>query len=79
MYLQSVNMEAYGDIGSVHELLMPVTIFWEIEKVLKDASYMIASGEPQAEVITSYKKIFKLSAPYAVHEKSRTWLHERSK
>lgn len=72
-------MEAYADIGTVHELLMPVTVFWDIDNILKDANYKIATGEPKSEVVSTFKQIFKLSAPYAVQEKSRTWLHEKSR
>ncbi len=79
LYLQSKNMENYEELGHVIELSMPIEVFWEMERLLKDANYIRSSGGSQAEVFENYKQIFGCCAPYAILEKERKWLYERSR
>lgn len=58
---------------------MPIRDFWESEKLLKEADYLIASSESGADVKELYRKFFKVVAPYAIDEKDKTWLYERAK
>ena len=75
IYLQSKNLDSYSEIGKVIELLLPVRDFWELEKLVKDVNYFMSAGEAQAEVASSYRRVLKRSAPFAVQELDRTWLH----
>lgn len=75
IYLQSKNMDAYAEIGRVVELLMPVRDFWDLEKLVKDVNYYFAVGEAPAEVASSYKRVMRNSARFAVHEVDRGWLN----
>ena len=79
LYLQSKNLEAYQDLGRVIELELPIESFWEMDKLIKKANYLKASGESTPEILDFYKKIFKLSSKFALYEKERHWLSERSK
>lgn len=77
LYLQSKNIEAYQEVGRVVELLMPIKDFWQLQDMIKDVNYLIASGEPQTEVVASYKKVLQGSARFAVKEMDRLWLYGR--
>lgn len=77
LYLQSKNIEVYQEVGRVVELLMPIKDFWQLEGLIKDVNYLIAAGEPQAEVVASYRKVLKGSARFAVKEMDRLWLYGR--
>lgn len=75
IYLQSKNIDSYNEIGKVIELIMPVRDFWDLEKLIKDVNYLLAAGEAPAEVATSYRKVLRRSARFAVRELDRTWLY----
>jgi|GEM_PF-3470495 hypothetical protein len=77
VYLQSKNIDSYHEIGKVIELLIPIKDFWVIEKYIKEVNYLIASGEAQAEISSSYRKVLLASAKFAVKEIDRTWLYGR--
>lgn len=77
LYLQSRPHETYRDLGSVHELLLPVRIFWEIEDILSQINYSIASGASALDVEHSYKQVYRMSARFALFEVSRVWLHRK--
>ncbi|MDQ3230989.1 MAG: hypothetical protein M3Q07_04140 [Pseudobdellovibrionaceae bacterium] len=79
IYMQSKNIETYNEIGKVIELVMPVRDFWDLESLIKDVNYLLAAGEAQAEVATSYRKVLRRSARYAVREMDRTWLYGNKK
>ncbi len=59
------------------ELSMPLEEYWELEKDLKEANYLLASGEPTAEINTAYRRILQQSLKHAVKEKDRAWIHEK--
>lgn len=75
IYLQSKNVESYTDIGRVVELLMPVRDFWSLENLVKNVNYLMAAGEPANEIVTSYRKVLRHSARFAVRELDRSWLY----
>ncbi len=75
IYLQSKNLDSYGEIGKVIELVLPVRDFWDLEQLVRDVNYFLAAGEAPAEVATSYRKVLRRSARYAVRELDRTWLY----
>ncbi len=75
VYLQSKNSDSYETIGKVVELVLPIRDFWEIDKLVKEVNYQIASSEQQAEISNSYKRVMLRSAPFAVSEEDRNWLY----
>ncbi len=77
VYLQSKNVESYQEIGKVIELLLPIDDYWVLESQIKDVNYLIASGEAQTEVTSSYRKVLLTSARFAVKEIDRVWLYGR--
>lgn len=79
LYLQGKNLESYAELGKVVELEMPIEAYWEMDKFVAQANYLKASGESTPELLDFYKKIFKFSSNYAIYERDRSWLNERSK
>ena len=79
LYLQGKNLESYAELGKVIELEMPIESFWKMEKLINEANYLMSSGESTPEILDFYKKIFKFGSKYAIFEKERSWLNERSK
>jgi hypothetical protein len=61
----------------VIDLQLPIRTFWESEKILKHADYLVASAEDNLEVRECYTKLLRLVAPYAINEKDRNWIYER--
>jgi len=78
VYLTSTKREGSGDGSHVSEILMPVEVYWKIRDVLKDADYGMAAGEDANSISELHRKVFAELKKYAVHEKDRVWLHERS-
>lgn len=60
------------------EILMPVQIFWTVKELLRQADYMLASGEDQSAINEIYRQIFDEIKAYAISEKERQWLYDRS-
>lgn len=77
VYLQSKNVESYQEIGKVIELLMPIQDYWNIENLIREVNYRLATGEAQTEVTESYRKVLLSSARFAVKEIDRVWLYGR--
>lgn len=77
LHLQSKPHEAYREMGSVHELMLPIRVFWEIEDILQQTNYKIASGASVLDVEHSYKQIYRMSARFALYEVSRAWLYRK--
>lgn len=61
----------------VIDLQIPLRTYWESERLLKQADYLIASAEENSEIREYYARLLRLVAPYAINEKDRTWLYER--
>jgi hypothetical protein len=79
IYLQSKNIESYNEIGKVIELVLPVRDFWDLEKLIRDVNYLLAAAEAPAEIYTSYRKVLRRSARFAVKELDRFWLYGQKK
>ena len=79
LYIQSKKFDALQEIGQIVELFMPIEKYWEAEDLMKNANYLLASGEPNSDIVAAYKKVFALCAPFAVTEKERIWLYDKSK
>ena len=60
------------------DVLMPIKTLWEIDGLLRNASYLLANQEHMADVQEIYRQVFRLASPYAVSESDRTWLVRRS-
>ena len=60
----------------VCELLLPVEVLWNVEPLLKEADYLVASGAEAVEVQGIYQQALRRLTPFAVSEKDRTWLRE---
>jgi hypothetical protein len=67
-----------NETNTIIDLEMPIQVFWDSEKLLKEADYLIASSEPKVSVNEVYRRFFKIVAPYATDEKSKTLLFEKS-
>lgn len=59
-------------------LNMPIETYWQLADLLKNADYVLASGDDTSGVVEIYQRVFAKAAPYAIQEKDRTWLHARS-
>ena len=76
--MTGVKREGTGETSQVIEILMPIEVYWKTRDVLKDADYNSASGEDFNSINELHRKVFAELKKYAVHEKDRIWLHERS-
>jgi hypothetical protein len=70
----------FGDITNVTvcELLLPIKVFWNIEKQLKKLDYMVSANSDQIHIGEEQKKVFRECARYTINEKDRIFLNERS-
>lgn len=59
------------------ELLLPVTVFWEIETLLKKIDYLMAAGEDAVLVNEQSRRVYRKLLKYAVQEKERQLLQGR--
>lgn len=59
------------------ELSMSIEDYWKLENDLKEANYLMASGESSAEVSIAFRRILQQSLKHAVKEKDRNWIHEK--
>ena len=74
IYLQNDHPEGVDEENKPIELLMPVEVLWKLDKMLKDADYLLASNEPRCDIEISKNRIIDFIQPYAVAEKDRMWL-----
>lgn len=77
IFLSSKKLEDTAAKTPVLELLLPITLFWEVEKVLQRIDYLIAAGEDPVLVNEQVRKIFKKVVKYVVLEKDRVFLHDK--
>ena len=61
----------------VIDLELPLRVFWDSERILRYADYLIASSEENVEIRDYYARLLRLIAPFATNEKDRNWLYER--
>lgn len=59
------------------ELLLPVTVFWDVEAMLKKIDYLVAAGEDAVLVHEQARGIYRKLVKYAVQEKERQLLQGR--
>ena len=78
LYLQGKNLDGYQDLGHVIELIIPIQVYWDMRDGLREIDAMRASGCSQSEIYEKYKEVFKICAPFAIFEKERKWLYDRS-
>lgn len=57
---------------------MPINVFWEMEQHLKQLDYLVASNEDAVLINTTYQTIVAKAAKYAVAEKDRIILKDKS-
>lgn len=64
-------------LGTVHELLLPVRVLWDIEDIILKANGKMAAGASEIEVEQNYRQIYRMSARFALYEVSRQWLYKK--
>lgn len=79
MYLASAKPPQDSGTEHVLALHLPLDVFWKLEDMMLETQFLLSSGAIGASVLDSYKDIFRVSAPYAVHERDRAWLYEQKK
>ncbi len=79
VYISSKKKESKDETVRELEVFLPIEVFWKVEKILKDADYLIASGDENVSVQETYKLVLKKVSSFAVSEKDRAWLHDKVK
>lgn len=74
IFLSSTKLEDTLPRVEYVELFLPVQIYWDINKMLKEVDYLLAGEEPQVDVQSIYKKVYRMAAPYAKGDVDRNWL-----
>lgn len=77
LFLASKKLEESGARTPTVELLMPIKLFWDVEKLLKQIDYSIAAGEDPVLINELYRKVYTKVAKYAVTEKDRVFLYDK--
>lgn len=77
LFLASKKVEESGPRTPTVELLMPIKLFWDIQQILKQIDYSVASGEDPVLITELYRKVYTKVAKYAVTEKDRVFLYEK--
>lgn len=77
VFLSSKKIEDTGQKIPVLELLLPINLYWDVEKLLQRLDYLIASNEDPVLVNEHTKLIYKTVVKYVVHEKDRVFLQEK--
>ena len=75
--LASSRRDSLKTNAPLFELSIPVEVFWQVEKLMKEYDIMFASGEEDMVLETMNQKILKSLAPYVVDEKERALLLAR--
>ena len=78
VYFATTPPEAHMESARSVEVEMPIEVYWEAREHLKSSEYLQASGETPADISAEIKKVYQLCSRYAVQEKDRTWLQERT-
>ena len=77
VFLSSKRLDDPASKTPVLELLLPITLFWDVEKLLQRIDYLSAAGEDQVLVHEHVRKIYKKVVKYAVLEKDRIFLQDK--
>jgi hypothetical protein len=67
-----------GPKGTLVELLLPIHLFWEVEGLMKQLDYLTSANEDPVLSSELYQKILRKVSRYAVMEKDRVLLQEKS-
>jgi len=78
VYFASQRPDPHTETGAVMELEMPIEVYWQAVDILKEVTYLLASGEPVSEVSGQIRRVYKVCAPHALSEKDRTWLLDKA-
>jgi hypothetical protein len=65
------------DKSRVCQVLLPLHVFWDLEKLIKKADYMHATNEDTVVINDLYAQILRKAAVYTTLEKDRVWIHEK--
>jgi hypothetical protein len=78
MFLSAKKLEGTntkgGDVS--FECLLPLDVFWELEKLFKHLEYLLASGGDPTQISELTQKIMKKTSTFVVNEKERIALRE---
>ncbi len=79
VFLSSKKLEDTGQKVPVPvlELLLPINLFWDVEKLVQRLDYLIAANEDPVLITEQTRRIFQRVMKYAVTEKDRTFLQEK--
>ena len=59
------------------EVLMPLTVYWNLQEIFREYGYVLASQENPSDVQEIIRKIFKKMVAYVISERDRVWLIKR--
>lgn len=71
MYVASQPPDPHLELGQAIEILMPIKVYWDVQKVQKKIDFLHASGSTQAENNSELKNLLSLIAPWIVDETKR--------
>lgn len=75
--MSSKKLEDYGTKAPVLELLLPISLYWEVESLLKRIDYMLSASEDPVLITDLTQRIYRKVQKYVVTEKDRAILHQR--
>lgn len=77
VFLSSKKLEDSGQKIPVLELLLPINLFWDVEKLLQRLDYLIASNEDPVLISEQTRRIYTRVVKYVVSEKDRVFLQDK--
>ncbi len=81
MYLSNKRAEEGNldkNLPPVVELLLPIEVYWELQEQFKLLEYYVSANDDPTAISELTGKIIRKVMPYAVHEKDRVLLKEKS-
>lgn len=79
IYLVSNKQEVPEDKFKVIEILLPMEVLEKATELLSKYNYLRSSNAENIQIKSATGAILTILAPYAISEKDRNWLYERSK
>ncbi len=77
LFLASKKLEDSNSKSPVVELLIPLTLLWEIERLVQRIDYLVASNEDPVLISDLMKKVYRKVVKYAVFEKDRVFIFDK--
>ncbi len=77
LVLASVRPEEERIFRRAIDLSMPIEAYWELQKLMDEADYLVANEDSQADLKAIYSKIYILCASHALKEADRDWLYKK--